>query len=117
MNKEPANQKEILLKEIGDKIREIRKTADLSQEELAFSANISREELNKIEMGKAEMKITTLRNLCMQLKVTADQIVFPTHDRPTTFSYMFIPSTSSLFFLGSSIKQLSEMINELEKME
>ena len=51
-------------KQIGKIIRERRKVMKMTQQELAKYCDLSHTGIGKIEMGKADIKITTLLKLC-----------------------------------------------------
>jgi transcriptional regulator with XRE-family HTH domain len=60
---------------VGKRVSNLRKSLGLTQEKLAEAADISVQFLVKIEGGKMNMKIGTLRKLCSALSVSADYII------------------------------------------
>jgi len=62
-------EKELL--EISIKILEIRRSQNISQQELAKRANITRQQLSRIENGM-NFNIKTLLKLCNELDLTLD---------------------------------------------
>lgn len=57
------------------RMRELREERGLTQAELAALINKSQQGYNHIEMGRAELKIEDLVNLCRFYGVSADYIV------------------------------------------
>ncbi len=51
-------------KQIGKAIKDRRKVMQMTQQELAKYCDLSHTGIGKIEMGKADVKITTLLKLC-----------------------------------------------------
>ena len=51
-------------KQIGKMIKDRRKIMNMTQQELAKYCDLSHPGIGKIEMGKADVKITTLLKLC-----------------------------------------------------
>ncbi len=51
-------------KQIGKMIKDRRKIMNMTQQELAKYCDLSHTGIGKIEMGKADVKITTLLKLC-----------------------------------------------------
>ena len=62
--------------DIGGRIFELRRTAQLTREQLAEKAEISIQFLADIESGKKGMSAATLCKLCRALRVSADYILF-----------------------------------------
>ena len=56
-------------KEIGQRIREIRLSKKMTQNDLAFEAHISPSNLIDIELGKSKMCLTTLVRIVEALQV------------------------------------------------
>ena len=65
----------MLLKEIGLKIRKFRKSAGLSQIDLAVMVGIDRAYLSEIENGHRNITILLLQNLATALHVDLCEIV------------------------------------------
>ena len=61
--------KKDILFTIGANIRKRRSTSGLSQAQLAFEADVTREFINKIEAGKNNMSIKTLERIANILDV------------------------------------------------
>ena len=64
-------------KEIGQRIREIRQSKKMTQNDLAFEAHISPSKLSDIELGKSKMWLTTFVRIVEALQVSADVILRP----------------------------------------
>ena len=71
-----------ILKEIGNRIHNARIQKKLSQEELAYKANIATPSVSDIECGKSKIYITTFIKIIEALDISADEILFA--DVPTT---------------------------------
>lgn len=54
----------------GDLIKLIRKEKNISQENFATDANISRRHMSSIENGKINIKLVTLKKICLELKIS-----------------------------------------------
>ena len=65
-------------KEIGNRIREIRKERNLTQERLAEYADISVDFLWQIESGRSSMSAYNLGKIAVALNVTTDYLIFGT---------------------------------------
>ena len=63
------NEEILLVKSIGEKIRQIRTELNLSQESLSFDADIPRNQVGRIERGEISTSITTLSKICKALKI------------------------------------------------
>ena len=70
--------------ETGKRIFQLRKSKNLTREQLAEKADISIQFLADIEMGRKSMSATTLRNLSISLGVTTDYIIFDRINNETT---------------------------------
>ena len=64
-------------KEIGQRIREIRQSKKMTQNDLAFEAHISPSNLSDIELGKTNLGVLTLIKIIEALDVSADIILRP----------------------------------------
>ena len=60
---------EKILKELGLKIKQTRMSIPLSQEELAWRCGITKNGLGKIELGRSQVRITTLIKIFNQLNL------------------------------------------------
>ena len=56
-------------KEVGNNIRKIRTTQDISQSQLAYETGMSREFINKVENGKNNISLKKLILICEALGV------------------------------------------------
>lgn len=61
---------ESFLQRLGMTIKNKRKHLSLSQEELAWRCEITKNGLGKIELGRSQVKITTLRTIFKQLNIS-----------------------------------------------
>ena len=62
--------------QLGERIREKRKDSHLSQETFAEKAGISTPFLANVERGIKGLGITTLRDICSSLDISADYLLF-----------------------------------------
>ena len=68
------------LEQLGSKIRELRKAKDLTQNELAMQCNFEKASLSRIESGKTNMTILTLRRICNALQIDFSQLFVETNN-------------------------------------
>lgn len=59
----------------GVKLRELRDSAGLTQEELAIKLNLKKEAISQYENGKREPKTAIMRQMCNIFGVTLDELV------------------------------------------
>lgn len=64
-----------IIYKVGQRIRAVRLSKNMSQADLAFSAHISLPHISDIELGKKEMSITTFSRILEVLKISADEIL------------------------------------------
>lgn len=77
-------------KELGEKIKRVRKLRNLTQEELAEIIDISPRSLSNIEVGACFVKAETLEKIIESLNITTEEL-----------------------FANNHIKTNSELINEI----
>ena len=65
------------LQEIGKRIREIRLSEGMTQNDLAFAAHISTSNISDIELGKSKIWLTTFVKIIEALQVSSDTILRP----------------------------------------
>lgn len=58
---------------VGIRITELRKESNLSQQKLAYEANIERTHLTHIEKGRKNISLTTLEKIISALNVTPSE--------------------------------------------
>ena len=68
-------------KAFGEVLRETRKKRGLSQEKLALDANVDRNYISLIELGKSSPSIKTLFKLCAALESTPSEILRTTQEK------------------------------------
>ena len=64
----------LLIKSIGENIRQKRIELNLSQEALSFDANIPKNQIGRIERGEINTTITTLYKICQALKIDIKEL-------------------------------------------
>lgn len=60
---------------LGDEIRNARVAAGLTQEELAYRADISRQYVSLLELGQKSPTVDVLINLCRAMDVSAGAMI------------------------------------------
>ncbi len=63
------NEEILLIKTVGEKIRQRRIELNLSQESLSYDADIPRNQVGRIERGEISTSITTLSKICKALNI------------------------------------------------
>lgn len=56
-------------KELGKRIRELRKSRNLKQDDLALALNLSRGQISNIETGKRSVSLSQIQKLCSLFKI------------------------------------------------
>ena len=69
MGKRTFKRDKVLCRKFGEKISTHRKTSDITQEELAFRANISPSYMSAIERGITDVTISTAKRLAKALNI------------------------------------------------
>jgi len=87
------------MKEVGSKIREIRKRKGLSQEELAELAKINLRTIQRIESNANEPSGKTLNLLCEALEINLEELVEYGKTEGKTFLTLFHLSVLSFMML------------------
>lgn len=63
------------LKEIGNKLREIREKQGLSQDEASKACKISVTYFAEIERGERNLSVNTVKSICSGLKIKSSQLL------------------------------------------
>ncbi len=63
---------EVNIKELGEKIRELRTECGLSQKQLAAKIGVATNTISQYESGKSKTSIDVLANLAVELDTTTD---------------------------------------------
>ena len=64
-----SKDEKAFLEQIGNRIRELRIEADLSQEKLAFESELDRTYIGSVERGERNISVINIIALCKALKV------------------------------------------------
>lgn len=64
-----------LLKKFGDRVRELRQKQDLSQEELAFKADLHRTYIGMIERGERNITLLNIHKISFALNVSIKEMM------------------------------------------
>ncbi len=67
-------KKKDILSIVGDNVRQIRVSLNMSQNQLAFESGVSREFINKVESGKNNISITNLEKIAQILEVDIKEL-------------------------------------------
>jgi len=68
------DQRNVVCKLLGESVKKIRISAGMSQEALAFAAEIDRTYVSGIERGAANPSLLTLANICHALGITLSDL-------------------------------------------
>lgn len=63
-----------LIKSLGDRIRILRKKKSLTLEQLAFASELELSQVHRIEKGKNNPSITTLKAIANGLQITLSEL-------------------------------------------
>lgn len=70
------------LTQLGLHIKELRKKKGVSQEQLAYTADVSLSQISRIETGKHNTSFSTLLSICKAFNITLDEF-FDGFDYPS----------------------------------
>lgn len=71
-----ADDQVALLKRVGERLKEMRLRAGLSQDEVAERLEISRSHVSNMEKGRSNTTVTRLHDLALLYGCTVGEIVF-----------------------------------------
>lgn len=71
-------------KEIGLKIKRLRKKENLSQEQFAEKINIATRTLAGLEIGESFASVQTIENILKYCNITFEDFIISSHLRPTS---------------------------------
>ena len=74
MGKRTFKYDKVLVRKFGEKIVSLRKSAGLTQDELAFKVNISPSYLSAIERGISDTTISTAKKLAKAFNITLPEL-------------------------------------------
>ncbi|WAC01757.1 helix-turn-helix domain-containing protein [Lacinutrix neustonica] len=86
------------MKEVGEKIKEVRKKKGLSQEALAESAKVNLRTIQRIENSESEPRGKTLHLICNVLEINTEGLL--DYGKHNDKSYLIIFQLSVLLFLA-----------------
>ncbi|QGK72835.1 helix-turn-helix domain-containing protein [Flavobacterium sp. SLB02] len=64
----------IFIKSVGEKLREIRLSKNLSQENLSLESDVPRNVIGRIERGEVKTSIVTLFRICNALNIDIKEL-------------------------------------------
>ena len=67
-------QQDRVKQRFGARLRELRKARDMSQEEVAFAADLDRSYLSGIERGKKNLSLVNIHRIARALRVEAGEL-------------------------------------------
>ena len=94
---------------LAEKIKQLRKSRNWSQETLAGKINVQRKQIVLYENGDSNPSIETLRNLAIALNVTTDFLLFDTEEQ---FNEWLGIHDEELFIYFKSIEKMSPEIRK-----
>ena len=71
-------------KQVGNRIKELRKLKNITQEELAFNAGIDNKYISDVELGKRNVSILVLNLIITALNITTHQFLESFKNKPET---------------------------------
>ena len=75
MAKKRSSQRDVLLKRLGARIRELRQEKGLSQEGLALAAGLDRSYVGGVERGKRNIAVVNLKKVAAALDIPLSELV------------------------------------------
>jgi transcriptional regulator with XRE-family HTH domain len=75
MGKAYSKDEKIFLKQIGNRIRELRTEANLSQEKLSFACDLDRTYIGSVERGERNISVLNLRKIAKALQVKTTDLL------------------------------------------
>lgn len=100
---------------IGNEIRNIRKEKKLTQEELAFAADLSVDTIRRLESGKVDIKLSSLLLILEELGLEFDTIF--NSFQGSTWSYIDDYITDLDYYMGEfNYEKVEETLGEFEKI-
>ncbi len=67
--------KQTILTQIGQRIREIRESKGISQQDLAAGCNFEKSNMSRIEAGHSNLTVGTLVKICQVLKINLSDVI------------------------------------------
>jgi len=75
MSVEYTKEDKSFLEQIGNRIRDLRSKADLSQEKLAFTCNLDRTYIGSVERGERNISALNLRKIAKALNINPSVLI------------------------------------------
>lgn len=66
-----------IIRVVAETVKQARKAAGLSQEDLAFEAGVDRTYVSQVERGKRNVTIVVLARIAKALKTSPDRLLVP----------------------------------------
>ncbi|AHN22799.1 helix-turn-helix domain-containing protein [Lysinibacillus varians] len=104
-----------LISSIGLQIRILRKSKNLSQEELAFKAGVHPTYIGQVERGEKNLTISSLHQITIALEISLDDffsVIEPNHDSKENLPYQLIIELLQDVNINEQ-KQLYEIIKQI----
>ena len=68
------NPRKKIIVSFGKRVRQLRKEQKITQSQLAFEAELSREHISRIERGKKNIGLTTALGLCVGFNIKLKEL-------------------------------------------
>lgn len=75
MGTEYSKSEKAYLEQIGNRIRELRLDADLSQEKLSFACDLDRTYIGSVERGERNISVINLRKIAQALNIEVSALL------------------------------------------
>lgn len=75
-----SKEEKIYLQQMGNRIRELRIEADLSQEKLAFACDLDRTYIGSVERGERNISVINLNKIANALKIKTSELIENYHE-------------------------------------
>ena len=66
---------QLFLKQLGERIRKLRKEKKMSLRDLGYSCDIEKSNMGRIESGRTNPTILTLKKICKSLGITLKKLM------------------------------------------
>ena len=101
--------------EFGSKVQTMRKSHNISQENLAAHLNINRNYLSRIETGKSEPTLTIIKDIANYFKVDVVSLMNMTNDKYNKKDKIKIITEECNYLLDSDLDFIIRMISVMRE--
>ena len=106
-------KKEINIK-IGEQVKKARENAKLTQEQLAEKIDVSPQYISDLERGVVGISVEKLKNLCIALRVSSDEILFGNYKNKNSaiiFEKISVLSENHVLILSDIVNKYIEAVS------